>query len=383
MIVKQISVPYLDRLPGAAAELGTMLPDIVFAFGHTRFFEASHLETLKERWFPSAHLIGCSTAGEICEAGVSTGTLAFTAVRFDKPIQTRIGWTEIHNGDTEAAARRLAAELSGPGLSPELSNVLVFAPGIDVDASSFIRELKAKLGERVCITGGLAGDGDIFRRSYCLGNHRVSDRGVVALGFYGSGIVVRHGCYGGWQPFGVVRRVTKRQGNLLLELDGQPALEVYRRYLGVLAQNLPAAGLQFPFAIVNDRHQEGGLIRSIIGIDEDRGGLIFAGDIPSDCHLRLMQADADALIHGAKLAAEGAAGSSAPHPALALLVSCVGRRLVMASRVDEEVEAVATVFGRHTALAGFYSFGEISPLLTSADCCLHNQTMTITTLAEG
>lgn len=93
-------------------------------------------------------------------------------------------------------------------------------------------------------------------------------------------------------------------------------------------------------------------------------------------------AELDRLISGAQAAAELALGGTGQRPGLALLVSCVGRRLVMAGRVDEEVEAVADVFGAGTVMAGFYSYGEISPLLTSADCRLHNQTMTITTLSE-
>jgi hypothetical protein len=384
VIIQQVSTAESEgELSVQAAKLSAMSPDIVFAFGHPRFFEAGALPALKQRWFPAAHLLGCSSAGEISGRGVTIGALSLTAVRFDKAVQTRMGWAEIDDGNTEAAGRRLGQRLAGP----DLANVLVFGPGVEVDGSALIRGLRSSLGETVCITGGLAGDDDAFCRTFCMGDHNVSDRGMVALGFYGSSVTVRHGCYGGWQPFGATRQVTRRDGNVLLELDGRPALDVYRRYLGTHADGLPATGLLFPFAIVSedssDERQDSGLIRSIISIDEPRGGLVFAGDIPIGCRLRLMQAKTDSLVNGAQVAAERALCGNGPHPELALLVSCVGRRLVMAGRVDEEVEAVADAFGAGTAIAGFYSFGEISPFQASADCHLHNQTMTITTLAES
>jgi hypothetical protein len=69
-------------------------------------------------------------------------------------------------------------------------------------------------------------------------------------------------------------------------------------------------------------------------------------------------------------------------PDLAILISCVGRKLVLKQRVEEEVESVRNVLGARTVLSGFYSYGEIAPFLPSAKCELHNQTMTITTFAE-
>ena len=127
-----------------------------------------------------------------------------------------------------------------------------------------------------------------------------------------------------------------------------------------------------------------GLIRTILGIDEAIGSLTLAGDIAEGCYLRLMHATNDSLVDGAHEAAisTGVDGqSSAQH--LALLVSCVGRKLVMGARVDEEVEAVTAVLGGNVRVAGFYSYGEISPGSDdSAGSDLHNQTMTITHLTE-
>ena len=185
-------------------------------------------------------------------------------------------------------------------------------------------------------------------------------------------------------PFGPARKVTRSAGNLLHELDGEPALDVYKRYLGVHASGLPASGLLFPFAMLGSDHRETGLIRSILGVDEREGSLTLAGEIDPHGYLKLMHASTDALVGGAEAAAEAVQASiPAQAQGLALLVSCVGRKLVMGGRVEEEVEAVGSVLGPQALLAGFYSYGEIGPLAASGACRLHNQTMTVTWIGEG
>jgi len=204
------------------------------------------------------------------------------------------------------------------------------------------------------------------------------------LGLYGEQLNFCHGSFGGWSPFGPARKVTRSVSNVLFELDGEPALEVYKRYLGEHAAELPASGLLFPFAMLGKNHDEVGLIRTILGIDEQNGSLTLAGEIDPEGYLRLMHANTDALVEGAEAAAETAKQMLAGDgQGLVLLVSCVGRKLVMGGRVDEEVEAVGEVFGQGAVLAGFYSYGEISPFSPSLECKLHNQTMTVTYIGEN
>jgi len=206
----------------------------------------------------------------------------------------------------------------------------------------------------------------------------------VAVGLSSAGLNFAHGSFGGWEAFGPARKVTRCAGNILYELDGEPALDIYRRYLGEHAKDLPASGLLFPFSMLGEDHGALGLIRTILGIDVENGSLILAGEIIPDGYLRLMHASTDKLVNGAEAAAEAAAAMlRAPGECLAILVSCVGRKLVMGERVDEEVEAVGDVLGRNALLTGFYSYGEISPFAPGASCKLHNQTMTITCLSEA
>jgi hypothetical protein len=263
---------------------------------------------------------------------------------------------------------------------------LLLGQGVAVNGSALIAGMTKVLGEAVTITGGLAGDAAAFKETWVLNQTGVHNDELVCLGLYGAGLVFAHGSFGGWAPFGPARRVTRCAGNVLFELDGEPALDVYKRYLGDYARDLPASGLLFPFAMLGSDHNEIGLIRTILAVDERDGSLTLAGDIDPDGYLKLMHASTDALVGGAESAAQAAAAAAEVAgwggQGLGLLVSCVGRKLVMGGRVEEEIEAVADVFGQSAILAGFYSNGEISPFTGNLECKLHNQTMTITYLGE-
>jgi hypothetical protein len=334
--------------------------------------------------FPAALRMGCSTAGEISNEGVGDDSCVLTALRFEgagshaQQASTRLA----DMADSEAAGRRLAEQLAKPGLRA----VLLLGQGVAVNGSALIAGMTAVLGDSVTITGGLAGDAAAFQETWVLSQSGVHKDELVCLGLYGEDLVFAHGSFGGWAPFGPARRVTRCDGNVLFELDGEPALDVYKRYLGDYARDLPASGLLFPFAMLGSDHNEIGLIRTILAVDEAVGSLTLAGDIDPDGYLKLMHASTDALVSGAEAAAQAAAAAAAVSGAggqgLALLVSCVGRKLVMGGRVEEEIEAVAEVFGQSAVLTGFYSNGEISPFTGNLACKLHNQTMTITYLGE-
>lgn len=363
-----------------AIELAPLLQlpaQLVLAFGSVAMLNA-WAQTLAQA-FGSTHLAGCSTAGEISGRGVGDDSLVLTALAFDTSQVQQVS-TELRSmDDSQAAGRRLAQGLAPQGLRA----ILIFGQGVQINGSAVLAGMVEVVGSQVPIAGGLAGDGGAFTQTWVLDDQGVSTTRLVCIGLYGADLRLSHGSYGGWSPFGPARKVTRSDNNVLYELDGESALAVYKRYLGDHAADLPASGLLFPFAMLGQEHNELGLIRTILGVDEESGSLTLAGDIDAQGYLRLMHASTDALVGGAETAAELARQTHAGQPqGLALLVSCVGRKLVMGGRVDEEVEAVAGVFGEGTTLAGFYSNGEISPSGQAAECKLHNQTMTISYLTE-
>ena len=340
--------------------------------------EAEPRDTLRRR-YPSAHLLGCSTAGEICDTRVSDDSLVATAIHFEhseiEGAQTRVENVE----DSFASGQRLARALPPEGLV----HVFVLAEGTTINGSALVSGLARHLPADVTVTGGLAGDGDRFEETLAFWDQAPERNVVAALGLYGPRLRVGFGSLGGWDPFGPERLITRSKDNVLFELDGRSALDLYKAYLGDHAKDLPAAALLFPLS-VRALETDVPVVRTVLGVDEANQSMTFAGDVPVGAYARFMKANFDRLIDGATGAARSSyqpVGQGSPD--LAVLISCVGRKLVLKQRIEEEVEAVRDVLGPRTVLAGFYSYGELSPFSPSARCELHNQTMTITTLSEA
>ncbi|MGE4280046.1 MAG: FIST signal transduction protein [Magnetospirillum sp.] len=354
--------------------------DLVLLFAGVNLLRDPDCFAALRRAFPQAILAGCSTAGEITPKGMSDGTAVITSVSFDK-VRLRSVAARLDHMDESAV---VGAQLGHALTAPDLHAALVFGKGVGINGSALIDGMVGAVGPQVPISGGLAGDGGAFVETLTLTSDGIDPDQVVAIGLYGDSLKVSHGSFGGWQPFGPPRRVTKADGNILYELDGQAALNLYKEYLGEYARDLPASGLLFPFEMLDAECRSVGLIRTILGIDEQKGALILAGDIDLNGHLRLMHANNEGLVDGAETAARRAKEEAGPISAdsLAILVSCVGRKLVMGDAVDEEVEAVSQVLGRQVPLTGFYSYGEIAPFSSTTQCMLHNQTMTVTFLSE-
>lgn len=344
--------------------------DLVLAFGgrlETGVSDA--LVELRARC-PEAVLTGCSTAGHIAGPAVFDDGLVVLLVRFARAT-VRAATAEIPDpSSSRAAGEALADALAGPALR----HVFVLSDGLGVNGSDLAAGLRSKLPE-VVVTGGLAADGPRFGSTWVLGEHGPRAGMARAIGLYGP-ITVGHGSRGGWEGFGVVRTVTRATDNVLYELDGRPALDLYEAYLGDRAAGLPATGLLFPLGLL-DRHGAE-VVRTILAVDREARSLTFAGDVPEGARVRLMRAELDRLVDAA---ADAAARANHSGATVALAVSCVGRRLVFGPRAEDEVEAViASLPG--CALIGMYSYGELSPT-EDGTCDLHNQTMTLTTWSEG
>ncbi len=368
-----------DRQSGWSPSLpapGEARADLVLVFGARSF--AGEVEPFNDlaAAYRSASLVGCSTSGEIHDQLVEDETLSVAVVGFDStPIE--VASVAITAETSRHAGATLGSELMR---LPGLSAVLVLSDGLDVNGTELASGINAEVPRGVPVTGGLAGDGDRFESTWVLVDGKPASGHAVAVGFYGDSIRVGHGSKGGWDIFGVERVVTRSEGNVLYELDGRPALELYREYLGDLASELPASGLLFPLAL-RQPGEEKQLVRTILGIDEESESLTFAGDMPEGFHAQLMQANFDRLVDGAEDAARSTLTPGGADAKLCIAISCVGRRLVLGERTEDELEATMHVLPDGVVQVGFYSYGEISPY-AEGTCDLHNQTMTLTTFAE-
>lgn len=350
---------------------------LVLVFGSQLLLSDGLIASLRKR-YPEACLFGCSTAGEIYGTQVFDETITATAIHFDST-QVKIASSPV-SSDGYGVGKDLAASLEIDGLA----HVLVLSDGLEINGATLVAGLKEHLPSSVEVTGGLAGD-DFRRQETRVIANDVPKKGIVAaLGLYGTKLKVGYGSLGGWDPFGPDRLVTRSEGNVLYELDGQPALALYKRYLGEYASGLPSTGLLFPLALRGPEGNDTGVVRSIRSISEADNSITSAGDIPQGSYVCLMKANFERLIEGAAGAATKSCQTlSGSRPSLALLVSCVGRKIVLQQRIEEEIEGVRHVLGAQAALTGFYSYGEISPHSPSARCEFHNQTMTITTFSES
>jgi hypothetical protein len=228
----------------------------------------------------------------------------------------------------------------------------------------------------------LAGDAARFQKTLVGLDNQIEEGNVVLLGLYGNHLRVSTGVSGGWDPFGPERTITKSKGSMLMEIDGSNALELYKKYLGKYADELPASALLFPMSVQmgdNDAY----IVRTILSIDEDKGTMKFAGTMPEGAKVRFMKSNPDRLIDAALTAGTQATDRIKKEDcSLALIVSCVGRKLVLADRIEEEVEAVTEELLSHTSVTGFFSYGEIAPQENSVRSQLHNQTITVTLFSE-
>lgn len=353
---------------------------LVLAFGAASFL--SDPEPLGElrAAFPRAALLGCSTAGEIYGAAVFDGSLAVAVIRFEQT-GLRFAATEAAAGaGSYGAAAALAQALAGP----DLRGVLVLSEGVKVNGSELVRGFNDHLPSGVVITGGLAGDGERFQRTWVLVDGAPRSQAVAAVGFYGPRVRIGYGSEGGWDIFGPERLVTRSEGNVLFSLDGRPALDLYCEYLGELAAGLPSTALLFPLALRAERGPRRQVVRSVLAVDPEARSMTFAGDIPEGSRAQLMKANFDRLIHGASQAAARArpVAGGVGGDVLAVAVSCVGRRMVLGERIEEELESALEALPAGAGQVGMYSYAELSPFAAGA-CDLHNQTMTLTTLAEA
>lgn len=350
---------------------------LVLVFGGSRYLDDPRVLGDLERAYPTSHISGCSTAGEIHGTHVSDDTLSVAVMQLEHAQIQSATCPIASAADSFDTGAELARELAGV----DLRGIFVLSDGLRVNGSELVRGISSVLPAPVPVTGGLAGDGANFKQTWTLSRGGPRSGSVSMVGFYGDRVHMGHGSQGGWDAFGPERLVTRAEGNVLYELDGRPALALYREYLGERAAGLPATALLFPLALRRKRGDENTLVRTVLSVDNDANSMTFAGDIPVGSLAQLMRANFDRLVDGAHGAAmqlpTDGTGST-----LAVAISCVGRRLVLGERTEEEVEATLGVLPAGTRQVGFYSYGEISPISTGA-CDLHNQTMTLTTFSES
>jgi hypothetical protein len=351
-------------------------PSLIFIFSSREFLLSDDYKKAIQNADIDSEILGCSTSGEIND-GVFDESVSIMALSFDT---TKFVVKQVDIDDS-ANSKQAGADLASQLAGDNLKGVFLLLPGVNINGSQFVQGVKSSLDTKISISGGLAGDGLNFAQTVTVHNDNPYKNKALGVGFYGDNITITNRAGGGWKPFGPSRRVTRAENNILYELDGQPALDLYKKYLGDKAAELPSSGLLYPFAILDSEDQkETGLIRTILDINEEEGSLILAGDMRDGEKVCLMHASTDQLLSGVENVIDEL-GDDGQDCAI-LCVSCVGRKILMGEDTEDELEAIWDKFGEDVPMAGFYSYGEISHFVVSNEVELHNQTLTITCISE-
>lgn len=326
--------------------------------------------------FPQAEIVSSSTAGEIIGSeSIENAVLAIALQLEHTPFKV-----VYNNIAASKDSFELGLQLAKGLPKQDLSYVMIISDGHEVNGSDLLNGIKAHFGETLPMSGGMAGDGNLFSSTLVGVNDDIKNGHVVLIGFYGNALRVSIDVERGFNYFGPERKVTRSEKNILYDIDGTNALELYKKYLGEYAAELPSSALLFPVAILNDNDEP--LVRTILSINEEDGSMVFAGNMPEGVTIRFMRSNLDQLIQKAEDASKKAT-DYIEHPDLMLVMNCVGRKIILGQRRGEEIEALSKSVSQHTIIAGFYTYGEFStwekPELT---CDLHNQTVVVTALKE-
>lgn len=351
---------------------------LVLVFGNRYMLEDKSIFEEIRGLFPNGHIVFGSACAEISSNTVNEESITITAMEFEKS-SFQIKTSNVLNSDLDSfkTGNDLIKQFDAEGLK----YVFVVSEGSFINGSQLTKGMSTFNKNNLLITGGLCGDNTRFEKTLASYNENPKEGEIVAIGFYGETLEITFSIHGGWTPFGPERIVTKSEGNTLFELDQKPALDLYKSYLGDKAKELPAAALLYPLN-VKSNEEEQSIVRSILNINEAENAVILAGDIPQNSKVQLMMTNVDNIANASEKAAKQALEYRKNKPEVALLVSCIGRKLVLDQRVEEEIEEVIEVLGNDTTISGFYSYGEIAPFHGEMACQLHNQTMTITLISE-
>lgn len=330
--------------------------------------------------YPQAVITGCSTVAGIFNEHLMENALVAGIIRFKKTHLAFASAELAHSDHSFQAGEQIAKSLN----RPDLKGILILTDGLNTNDSELISGLASVVNEsNVTIVGGLASDKMQFASTWIFHQGQAASRRVSGVGFYGKELVFTSYARDGFKPFGPERIITRSAGKTLYEIDGRPALQLYKEYLGEHAANLPATALHFPLAIWNQT-KDHYMVRTVVSINEADNSLGFVADIPQGYSTQLMYGSFDNLLDGAEIASRSLADRLPPKtPVFALTISCSGRKLVMGDDADQELETTLENLPAGSQQLGFYSYGELAPTALGGSCCLHNETMTLTVMYEG
>lgn len=370
----------------AKAQIEQEKIDLAFVFASAAYNPENIIRGLRQI-MPEVKTIGCSAASIITSEGAQKHSLAVLAIKSEN-IKYGLGISSnLNEKDPRIAGEELAKTALSNLKSTSRDLFIMFSDGLMKNSSNFILGVEDVLGKSFPIIGAAASDDFRFSKTYqYYQNNAFTNAAVgILLGGVGSfGFGIKHG----WRPIGKPRLITNSEGNIIKEIDNQPAINMYKDYFGEEAEELREEKLSriailYPLGI-NIPGEEELVLRNVLEADED-GSLVCQGDIPVNSQVNLMLGSKDFCIEAAKQAAREAKKGLKNKPASLIIIFDSTSRLKLLGRIaSEEIHAIKETLGKNIPVVGFYGYGEIAPLKAAGyrgASYFHNETVAILAIA--
>lgn len=324
------------------------------------------------------NVVGCTSAGEISCEGYGYNSAVLGGFVSDQ-VDVHVAFVDEIARDSERAGEILAASLPGG-----VHFVQLFSDALKGNGCALLRGMTRVLGDATVIGGGAAADNMRFCHTLQFFGPSIHTGAAVAMGFSGR-FRLGMGVRSGWSPIGIAKRVTRAAGNVVYELNHQPALEVYRRFLGKHVDKLPAVGAEYALGLVDNYGTMGlddyCLMRASLAVNHQDGSILYGGEVPQGAMVRFTCCDSNSLLEAAGGAGRAAVAElSGSTPVMAFFYSCLARKVMLGRRTPEETEMVRQILGRSIPILGFYTFGEYGRIAIGKPSVLHNETAAVTIL---
>jgi hypothetical protein len=360
----------VELLDQCAAELDDRTPQAGILFAGHEMDHETLLGGVCDAW-PAIELIGCTTDGELSSRlGFRQDSVVLVLLGSDR-IEFAAGVGR-HLGDDVAGACERAVAGARDRVDHAPTICLALPESLTASGQAVVEALSHALGGDVPVFGATSGDGYELTKTHQFCGREVLSDSVPVLLLSGP-LVYSAAVESGWEPLGDPGVVTSSEYTTVHEIDGRPAMEFFRRFLGPEGAPTP----EFPLAIL-DEHGAVECLRTALSEHQDEtGSITFLSEVREGATVQITTADRAAIIAGCSASVEKAFADY-PHgrsPELAMVFSCCCRRLLLGTRTKEEMAIVESVLGTDLPVIGFYGYGEIGPP-DSSDCVskYHNET---------
>jgi hypothetical protein len=311
---------------------------------------------------------GCSSCGEIIADAHRGAALERSSVVALLELPSATFQVRLFDGQgLDSLALGEAIGAWGKSIFPQPA-FLVALSGLKRDGEQVVRGLLGQFPEEVPLFGGLAGDDAVFRETFTFTNGRVTRDGAVVCVLDHERVALEGLATSGWVGLGAPKTITRSEGNTLLTIDGEPALDVYKKYLSIEEEDLPGIGVEYPLQVMRDDGTH--VLRAVVGVDHARRALVFAGTVPQGARVRFSSSPGFETIDLARRDFEAYPKMPAK-PDLMLVFSCMARHLALGPMVEDEIRAAQRVW--NVPGIGFFTYGEIGRN-PAGHCEFYNET---------